>query len=277
MGNSVPAASTNLSPTMRNAAQTAQWKEALRQSACDLRVAIPGIIQAFDPVEQVAVVQIAVREKVAYPGKPAQNVAIEPLHDVPVVMPHGGLFALTMPLVNGDECLLVFCDMTIDNWWKNGGVQNQYAFESPRHDLSDVVCIPGPWSQKKRLDNYSADTAQLRTLDSTSMVEVGDAGVLVQGPNSSITVDGAVSGVAVISNAGIKLDTYTDVAVTASANVSISAPLATIGSGSGSTYPLVTEPFYDWFLASFLPWAQSKGYAGPVPPTTSITTALHGG
>jgi hypothetical protein len=61
------AASTNLTPDMRNAAQTAQWKEMLYQALCDMRVAIPGIILSFDSVEQTAKVQIALREKVQVP------------------------------------------------------------------------------------------------------------------------------------------------------------------------------------------------------------------
>ncbi len=177
----VPAASTNLTPAMRNSAQTAQWKELLRQQVFDLRVALPGIILAFDPTEQVATVQPAVRERVVVPGQAPQNVDLPYLYDIPVVLPRGGSCALTVPIAAGDECLLVFADMPYDYWWQAGGLQNQYQFESPRHDLADAFCIPGPWSQPKVMPNYSTSSLQARTLDGASVVDVAAAGVAITG------------------------------------------------------------------------------------------------
>lgn len=47
---------------------------------------------------------------------------------------------MKFPIIPGDECLVVFSDLSIDNFWLNGNVQN--PVESRRHDLSDGIAIP---------------------------------------------------------------------------------------------------------------------------------------
>jgi hypothetical protein len=235
------AAATNLSPAMRAAAQTAQWKEALRQALCDLRVAIPGIIVSFDPIHQTAVVQVALREKIWAPHAGTIDVAIAQLQDVPIVIPRGGGCSLTMPVQPGNECLLVFADMCIDTWWANGGLQNQ--FEKRRHDLSDAFFIPGPWNQHRLISDWSTDSAQLRTDDGSAYVDVA---------SEIVTVSGA-------------------------SQVAIEAPAVNISDGSGIPQTLMTDTFYQWWIANIYPFLQSKGYVGPPPPATgSETTVLKG-
>jgi hypothetical protein len=182
-----------LSPQQANAAETAQWKEIIRQANADLRVAIPGIIQSFDPIRQLAVVQIALRENVrtvinTTTGVTAwRDTAIKPLQDVPVVLPRGGGYSLTLPLKSGDECLLVFGDMARDLWWVRGGVQNQ--FEKRRHDVSDAFCIPGPWSKPRAISNYSTTSAQLRSDDGTVTIDISTSGVAITAPTVSTSGD----------------------------------------------------------------------------------------
>ena len=81
-----------------------------------LRVAMPGIIQSFDPSTVTCTVQPAIYgQKVSDDGKAASE-AIPILPDVPVVFPRGGGCTLTFPVKPGDECLLVFSDRCIDFW-----------------------------------------------------------------------------------------------------------------------------------------------------------------
>jgi hypothetical protein len=42
--------------------------------------------------------------------------------------------------------------------------------------------------------------------------------------------------------------------------------------GSGTAMPVVTDAFYQWFLADALPFLISKGYTGAAPPAGSITS-----
>ncbi len=154
--------------------------------AAGIRVAIPGIIASFDPIEQVAQVQPAIRERVRDGQGNLSWVNLPLIVDVPVVFPRAGGFVLTMPVQPGDECLLVFGDMCMDAWWASGNVQNQA--ETRRHDLSDAFAIVGTWSQPRRLSGYSSDAAQLRTEDGSTYIELKTGSIDLHA--ASVTVNG---------------------------------------------------------------------------------------
>jgi len=140
--------------------------------AIDLRVAMPGIVQSFDPVEQTVTVQPAVKERIMDQFGNITTVNLPLLLDVPIVFPRAGGFALTMPIKQGDECLVIFADMCIDTWFSQGGVQVQA--EKRRHDLSDGFAILGAWSQPRRVTNYSTTSAQLKSETGTSLIDIKD-------------------------------------------------------------------------------------------------------
>lgn len=112
-----------------------------------IRVAIPGIVQAWDAKQQTVTVQPAIREIVTNGGAETE-VEIPLLVDVPVVMPRAGGYVLAFAPQKGDECLVIFSDLCIDSWWQSGGVQSQA--ERRRHDLSDGFAVLGCWSQKRK-------------------------------------------------------------------------------------------------------------------------------
>jgi len=140
-----------------------------RKWGTDLRVAMPGIVQSFDSVEQTVTVQPAIKERIIVDGN-VSMVNLPLLLDVPIVIPRAGGFALTMPVRQGDECLVVFVDMCIDAWFSQGDVQVQA--EQRRHDLSDGFAIMGTWSQPRRISNYSTVSAQLRSETGTSLIDL---------------------------------------------------------------------------------------------------------
>lgn len=150
-----------------------------RAAAIKTRVCIPGIIQSFDAASQTVTVQPALREKMCMDGDETW-VDIPLLVDVPIVVPRAGGYALTLPIRQGDECLVVFGDMCMDGWWQSGGVQNQV--ECRRHDLSDGFAVIGVWSQPRVLPAYSTGTAQLRNEACSAYVELaGDTINIVAG------------------------------------------------------------------------------------------------
>lgn len=183
MGSSLPP----LSPNQLNYSESSQWKKIIRQAVADLRVSLPGIVASFDPGKQTAAVDLAIREKVVGVNG-VQDVTISTLYDVPVVLPRAGGFSLTLPLQQGDECLVIFSDMCIDYWWQNGGVQNQ--LEQRRHDLSDCFCVPGPWSQPRIISNYSTTSAQLRSDDGNIIIDISENGVTISADKMIINTTG---------------------------------------------------------------------------------------
>ncbi|EGB7356667.1 translation initiation factor IF-2 [Escherichia coli] len=167
-----------------------------------LRVAMPGIVQSFDPDAVTAVVQPAIRGQEQAPDGGSQSTVLPLLVDVPVVFPRGGGCTLTFPVSAGDECLVVFADRCIDFWWQNGGVQE--PVDTRMHDLSDAFCIVGPQSQANKISGISTDAVQLRTDDGVSFVELSKSGgvtitgqqVTINGPvniNGDTQVDGSVT------------------------------------------------------------------------------------
>ena len=135
-----------------------------------IRVALPGIVQSFDPGSVTAVVQPAIRsvETDNDGNRVTKNYPL--LVDVPVIFPRGGGCTLTFPVKAGDECLVIFADRCIDFWWQNGGVQE--PVDDRVHDLSDAFCIVGPQSQAQKISGISTSAAQLRTDDGAAFVEV---------------------------------------------------------------------------------------------------------
>lgn len=179
-----------------------------------LRVAIPGIIQSFDPNTQTVTVQPTIQEDVLDPktleSKP-QSLPL--LVDVPIIVPRAGGFALTLPIRQGDECIVLFQDFCFDAWWQNGGTKNTQP-DKRRHDLSDGVALLAPTSQPKVLSNYSTTSAQLRTEDGSQYIDLSSNGIALKG---NVTVDGTLTttGSMTVPSAeigGIAMTTHTHVA-----------------------------------------------------------------
>lgn len=200
-----------------------RWKESLKQFGFDLRVAIPGIIDSFDPAMQTVRVQPALTEAVRIAG--AVSVEQLPLlTDVPIVIPRAGGFAVTLPIIQGDECLVIFADLCINAWWQNGGVQNEE--ERRRHDLADAFAIIGCWSQPRVLANYSTASAQLRSDDGSVVLDLAPGQITITAQN--VTVNATTADIAVSGTATVSGDT---VNVTGNSQVNISGNRQTMVEG----------------------------------------------
>lgn len=135
-----------------------------------LSVALPGIIQSFDPDAVTCTVQPAIFGQRLGGDNALISEELPTLLDVPVVFPRGGGCTLTFPVKPGDECLLVFSDRCIDFWWQNGGVQE--PVDPRQHDLSDAFAIVGPQSQAHKIANISTTAAQFRSDDGSTFFEI---------------------------------------------------------------------------------------------------------
>lgn len=138
-----------------------------------LRVAMPGIIQSFDAGAVTATIQPAVKASVRQSDGSLSSVALPLLVDVPVVFPRGGGVTLTFPVAAGDECLVVFADRCIDYWWQNGGVQE--PVDQRQHHLADAFALIGPQSQANKISGISTSTAQFRSDDGSTYLEINPA------------------------------------------------------------------------------------------------------
>ena len=111
---------------------TAEFLESALQSLKEeifssLHVAMPGILQSYDPETQTATVQPALQRRSAT----GETISAPLLHDVPVFRCNSA----TDP-APGASCLLIFADFCIDGWLETGELSPP---ASPRsHDLSDA-------------------------------------------------------------------------------------------------------------------------------------------
>lgn len=91
----------------------------------------------------------------------AQQINYPLLVDVPVfVFGDGGLCNLTFPIKQGAQCLILFNDRSIDNWFQSGQVG---PLSSPRtHSFSDGIALIGLNSLNTSIPNYDTTHAVLR-------------------------------------------------------------------------------------------------------------------
>jgi len=143
---------------------------ALEGHQAKLRTAEPGIVESFDPDTVTCTVQPGIQAQVRAADGSTAWVSLPLLVDVPVCFPRGGGCTMTFPLSKGDEALVVFSARCIDAWWQSGGVQPQA--ELRMHDLSDGFAIPGPFSQATKISGISVNSAQLRSNDGATFIDL---------------------------------------------------------------------------------------------------------
>ncbi|WP_233977268.1 Gp138 family membrane-puncturing spike protein [Pectobacterium versatile] len=157
----------------------------MKRVMSSLRVAMPGVIQSFNPDDVTCVVQPSLMGQDTGSDSNKESNPLQLLTDVPVVFPRGGGCTLTFPVSPGDECLIIFADRCIDFWWQSGGIQEPVS--NRMHSLSDAFVIVGPQSQAKKISGISTSAAQLRTDDGAAFIEVA------AGHNITVTTPGKLT------------------------------------------------------------------------------------
>ena len=228
-----------LSPSQVNWAHTAQWRGIVKQALVEARFSIPAFLtEDMDALTQTATVQIAIQEQARTSTGPAWF-DIPPIILVPVLIPRGGGFSVTLPLKKGNEGLLIFCDACIDSWWQSGTANSQAPTapvvngaapppsgsqrqnEVRRHHVHDCGFYPTSISQPNKLASYSADTLQIRSDDGLTIMELDQASAV------NITAPGGVT----VTTGGGQMTTSADAAV---------AGNLTVGSGASGTFSTST-------------------------------------
>lgn len=138
-----------------------------------MRCCIPCVVQSYNAAENTVECQPAIREKIIKEDGSTEYVNLPLLINVPVAFPSSAAFSLKFPIAYGDECLVVFSDLSIDNFWLHSGVQN--PVEVRRHDLSDGIAIPCKLSTVKN------------DVKSPVSIEVANNDVTIKGPYGTVT------------------------------------------------------------------------------------------
>lgn len=116
----------------------------------NIHTAFPGKIITYDYTTKKASVQPMVDKKYTTGPEP-----MPVLNNVPVIFPYAGGASITFPVNEGDFCLVVCCERSIDNFLSNG--QQSPPTDPRKFDLSDGVAIMGllPFNETSPADNNS--------------------------------------------------------------------------------------------------------------------------
>ena len=124
------------------------YENLINEAMFRTRCCIPCIVQSYNGANNTVECQPAVRERIINEDGTIQYIQLPLLINVPVVFPGSANFDIKFPLSKNDECLVFFSDLSIDNFWQKGSVQN--PVEVRRHDLSDGMAIPCRMSLPRR-------------------------------------------------------------------------------------------------------------------------------
>jgi hypothetical protein len=117
-----------------------------------------GVIQSFNPSNQTATIKLVdkgIRETPE--GDIIQEYSL--LQDCPVLIAKSLLGGLTIPINQGDTCLVVFNDRDIDNWFSDGLVQKPNTARS--HDFSDAIAIVGIRNLVNQISDYNNTATEI--------------------------------------------------------------------------------------------------------------------
>lgn len=119
-----------------------------------------GIIESFNSENQTASVKIALKRIIFQDIDGTRKFQEYPLLiNCPCIVIGGGAGSLQMPIAQGDECLILFNDREIDNWFESGEISQIDSLRA--HDLSDGICLVGLKSLKNSYVDYRDDAVKL--------------------------------------------------------------------------------------------------------------------
>lgn len=195
--------------------------EAIRARMVETHTALPGIVESFNSEKQTAKIRIPLRRDIRDSDGNETTRSWPILPAVPVWMPHAGGFHFTLPVSEGDECLVVFLERDISKWYEDGVEQSP---ETRRlHDISDGIALVGLNRKSQRIDPYNAS-------DLVVSNDAGDQSVILRA-NGDIEIENTKLGLGAGAEdvlglldevlslfLGLTVDTITGIVITPSAS-----------------------------------------------------------
>lgn len=126
--------------------------------------------------------------KTFYADKQTADIQIDDyplISGVPVSFICGANFSIQVPIEEGDDCIVLFCDGDLDNWVEGKGYVP--AFSQDRHGLNGAVALLGIKNILTKIDNYI--TSGVRIQYKGSEIELNDNGIVI---NGNVTVNGTI-------------------------------------------------------------------------------------
>lgn len=162
-------------------------KLVMDRSNAKIRTIIPGRIAGFDPQTQRCSATPAV-QSYYYDVDLEEPVAYEPpqITNCPVWFPAGGGFQITYPLADGDDCLILCAERSIDEWMATGNASSAPR-DLRRFDFSDAIVLPGIRPAARPLDINDASLV-ITHAGNGAILRVNDDGTVYLGNSTADVV-----------------------------------------------------------------------------------------
>lgn len=144
---------------------------AMREWAKDnLKLSIPGYVTEFDPVKQIATVQIGVKRQQRNGNQYDPN----PIPNVPVCFNGSSTHTVEFKVSPGTEGLIEFSHRSIGNWIEQGGIAAPNSLVLFAN--ADATFIPGIRSKAGAIPGFANDGIRIRAVDGSAHVWLKDSG-----------------------------------------------------------------------------------------------------
>lgn len=225
--------------------------DASNEAVEKIHTAMPGKISSYDASKGVATVQPTMKFK-----KPDGNTIDYPqITGVPVLIPQtmGQSATIGFPIKEGDECLIVVAEKSIDYWMYGQETDTDLSF-----DLTDAICIPGLFAKANSVEKEACDNNAIIIDVKGTRITVKDKNVIVDSDNVTVNCK--------------KATVNADDTITAKAGNS-----ATVSAGSSATVkaPSVTLDASTTTATGNLTVKGKVTAQGDVVANNSISLALH--
>jgi len=182
----------------------------------DVYVALPGKVEKYDAQLQKADVKPLIQEPYINEDGTEGLDDLPVLTDVPVWFPRGGGYFLSLPVQTGDNVLLIFNDLSIDNFMASVGSRSLDPVDLRKHDISDAVAIPGFYPFPKNIKDTIASGAAFGKEGGAMMRATGAAMEAVTGgaPAAADFVALAAKVLAELTKIQVALNTHVHTGVT---------------------------------------------------------------
>ena len=118
---------------------------------------------------------------------------------VPVSFIFGGDFSIQVPVKEGDDCIILFCDGDLDNWVEGKGYVP--AFSQDKHGLNGAVALVGLTNLNTKINDYITDGVRIKYKNSS--IEIKESGIVIDG---NVTVNGTITSVGTLGS--VELSTH---------------------------------------------------------------------
>ena len=158
---------------------------AIDSALIDVHVALPGQVQTYDAAAQTATIELQV-QRVLPQGINFVTESLPVLENVPVAFLRSASFFVSMPIATGDYGLVLFNEMSIDQWRSKG--ENTSPGDIGRHTLSGGVFMPGLNPNDSALASADSDNLVVGLDGNNAQIHITPAGSILLGTDAALGV-----------------------------------------------------------------------------------------